>query len=356
MIEILGVSKVFRVGTKQVHPLRNVTLDVREGEFFVLLGPSGSGKSTLLRCVSGLEEPDEGEILLDGRVVFSKSKGIVLDPADRGIGMVFQSYAIWPHLSVLDNVTLPLIRGKKRMPRRLAVEKGREVLKLVQMDTLMERPASLLSGGQQQRVAVARALSIEPKVLLMDEPLSNLDARMREEVREEIKNLTRQIGITVLYITHDQIEAMALASRIAVLVNGEVKQVALPREVYKKPASHEVATLLGTINWLSGRVIRDGVVETPIGEVRIGTEGLRNNDKILLGIRLEHLCVASTGAAVENEFPAEVISQTFLGDQIWYHLRVGSTRMVWKTFADVDLPKTVYARLPKEKILVFGEG
>ncbi|HSQ12607.1 MAG TPA: ABC transporter ATP-binding protein, partial [Candidatus Deferrimicrobium sp.] len=214
--------------------------------FFVLLGPSGSGKTTLLRSVAGLEKPDSGEISLDDKMVFSSSRRISEPPEARGIGMVFQSYAIWPHLTVAENIGLVLTHGRSRLSKSEAQNRIRHALSLVQLDDFENRPARLLSGGQQQRVALARALAVNPALLLMDEPLSNLDARLREEVRTNIKKLATRLGITALYVTHDQVEAMVLADRIAVMAHGEILQIGNPFELYRAPANSQIAEFCGS--------------------------------------------------------------------------------------------------------------
>jgi iron(III) transport system ATP-binding protein len=220
MIGIHSLRKTFKTGTDSVQAVDGVDLQVSEKEFFVLLGLSGSGKTTLLRCVAGLERPEAGEIVLGDTIVSSAERGIFITPEDRAIGMVFQSYAVWPHMTVFDNVAFPLTDGKRRLPRAKVRDRVMGALELVQLSALADRPVPFLSGGQQQRVALARALAVEPKVLLMDEPLSNLDARLREEVRDEIRSLAKKLSITVFYVTHDQVEAMALADRIAVMSAG----------------------------------------------------------------------------------------------------------------------------------------
>ncbi len=270
MIRIAKLSKTYRGASGAVLALREVDLEVARGEFFVLLGPSGSGKTTLLRSVAGLERPDGGDIELGGRAVFSSARGLFVPAEKRGIGMVFQSYAIWPHLSVFDNVALPLTQGKKRLARAGVRERVNEALKLVGMEDYAERPAPLLSGGQQQRVALARALAVDPEVLLMDEPLSNLDARLREEVRVKIKAVARALGVTVLYVTHDQIEAMTLADRIAVMADGRILQAGAPDHLYRRPTSPRVAEFFGAMNWLRGDAREGGFVETEIGRLWLG--------------------------------------------------------------------------------------
>ena len=194
MIGIHSLRKTFKTGTDSVQAVDGVDLQVNEREFFVLLGLSGSGKTTLLRCVAGLERPDAGEIFLGEQIVSSAERGIFITPEDRAIGMVFQSYAVWPHMTVFENVAFPLTDGKRRLPRAKVHDRVMGALEMVQLSALADRPVPFLSGGQQQRVALARALAVEPKVLLMDEPLSNLDARLREEVRDEIRSLAKKLS------------------------------------------------------------------------------------------------------------------------------------------------------------------
>ena len=228
------------------------TLDVRRGEVFTLLGPSGCGKTTTLRLVAGLERPDGGEIVLRGRVVASVPRRVFVPPNRRNLGMVFQSYAIWPHMSVFDNVAYPLtLRGLGRAEVR---ERVARVLDLVGLSGTEARAATLLSGGQMQRLALCRALVYEPDLLLLDEPFSNLDAKLREQMRHELRLLQRRLGITVLFVTHDQIEALSLSDRIAVIQRGRVEQVGPPRSLYEAPASAFVRDFVGSTVILRGRV------------------------------------------------------------------------------------------------------
>jgi ABC-type Fe3+/spermidine/putrescine transport system ATPase subunit len=228
------------------------SLEITRGEVFTLLGPSGCGKTTTLRLVAGLDDLDGGEITLRGRVVASAARRLFVPPHKRNLGMVFQSYAIWPHMTVHENVAYPLrLRGEKR---RAVGEKVARVLELVGLGGLAERPATLLSGGQMQRLALCRALVYEPDLLLLDEPFSNLDAKLREQMRIELKILQRRLGVTVLFVTHDQVEALSLSDRIAVMQRGRVEQVGPPRELYERPASPFVRDFLGQTIVLSGRI------------------------------------------------------------------------------------------------------
>jgi iron(III) transport system ATP-binding protein len=235
-----------------VWAVRDVTLEVADGEFLTLLGPSGCGKTTTLRMIAGFFPPTTGRILVDGRVLSSAEERVLVPPERRSMGMVFQTYAVWPHMTAFQNVAYPLRRaGRSRAEIERAV--GR-VLALVQLGDYAQRYPHELSGGQQQRIALARALVMEPAVLLLDEPLSNLDAKLREEMRFEIKELQGRLGITVVYVTHDQAEAMAMSQRIAVMAAGRVVQVGTPREIYERPATPFVAAFLGVANFLPGRI------------------------------------------------------------------------------------------------------
>ena len=243
-----GVSKLFGSAAA----VDRTSLEIKRGEIFTLLGPSGCGKTTTLRLVAGLEQPDAGEITLRGRLVASAPRRLFVPPNKRNLGMVFQSYAIWPHMTVFDNVAYPLsLRGMKRGAIR---DKVGRVLDLVGLEGLETRSATLLSGGQMQRLALCRALVYEPDLLLLDEPFSNLDAKLREQMRVEVKLLQRRLGITVLFVTHDQIEALSLSDRIAVMQRGRIEQVGPPRQLYERPASAFVRDFLGQTVLLRGRV------------------------------------------------------------------------------------------------------
>ncbi len=247
-VRLSGVSKSFG----SVRAVDGVTLDAEEGKFLTLLGPSGCGKTTTLRMIAGLEQNDSGRIQIGERVMSSPEQRVFVPPERRNIGMVFQSYAIWPHMSVFDNVAYPL-RIRKRPADEIRRRVG-ETLELVSMNGLSDRQATALSGGQQQRVAIARALVFEPSILLMDEPLSNLDAQLREQMRVQLRELQQRLGITTVYVTHDQEEAMVLADTIAVLHEGRLVQLGPPEEVYHRPASRTVAAFFGAPNLLAGRV------------------------------------------------------------------------------------------------------
>jgi iron(III) transport system ATP-binding protein len=330
MISVRNLTKEFLVSGGKVAALRNLELDVSEGEFFVIVGASGSGKTTLLRCVAGLEVPTGGEIRIADQIVSSDNPPRWIPSQQRGFGMVFQSYAVWPHLTVYDNVALPLSEGAQRVPRGQVDSRVREALRLVQMEQLAERSATLLSGGQQQRVALARAIAVNSRLLLMDEPLSNLDARLREEVRGKIRELAKQLGSTVLYVTHDQVEAMAISDKIALMQLGELLQVGAPMELYHQPSRAEVAEFFGSVNWMSGRMIEASVAETPIGRLAVRKPAAAG-EEVLLGFRPECIGILTDGSTAKpNVFKAKLKSSTFLGDQFVYSVVVQDRLLVGK--------------------------
>lgn len=355
MISVKQLLKIYKSGADSVRAVDGVTIDVAAQEFFVLLGLSGSGKTTLLRCVAGLEKPDGGEIAIGNFLVSSAERGFFLGPEERGLGMVFQSYAVWPHMTVYQNVAFPLVNGPRRYASIDIKKRVMHALELVQLAGLAERPAPFLSGGQQQRVALARALAVEPKVLLMDEPLSNLDARLREEVRDEIKNLAKEFGIAVLYVTHDQVEAMALADRVAVMSKGKVLQCAPPRELYDAPSSREVCEFLGSTNLLDGVVGNGGHIETELGPIScaIADPKLKN---VSVAIRPEEIQLSPASTGLENEFAAEVVSSTFLGELTVCDLLVNGRKLRFKTTQSAAPATRFYVRLPADKLKLFARS
>jgi iron(III) transport system ATP-binding protein len=330
---IRGLSRRFPLERRgQVSALENVSFEVEPGELFVLVGDSGSGKTTLLRCIAGLEVPDGGEIRIGGQVMSSDNPPTWVPPQQRRLGMVFQSYAVWPHLTVFENVALPLREGSQRIDRREVDRRVAEALEMVELQQLARRPATLLSGGQQQRVALARAIAVSSRLLLMDEPLSNLDARLREDVRTRIRDLSKQLGSTVIYVTHDQVEAMAIADRIGLLRLGELVQFGSPAELYRQPSQPSVAEFFGQVNWLDGVASGQGLVETAVGSFRVGTPATRTGDRLTLGIRPE--CVVPLNGeliAGENILETTLISTVFLGEQIVAQLKVGDRVLISKT-------------------------
>jgi iron(III) transport system ATP-binding protein len=248
IISLENVSRHF----DGVPAVDGVTLAIEPGEFVTLLGPSGCGKTTTLRIVAGLEQNTGGRVRIEDEIVSDAEEGFFLAPERRRLGMVFQSYAIWPHMTVFDNVAYPL--RIRRQPAHLIEERVRAALRLVEMERYADRPAPALSGGQQQRVAIARALVFEPQVLLLDEPLSNLDARLRTQMGDEFRALQKRLGITSLYVTHDQAEAMSLSDRVVVMHAGKILQIGTPEEIYRRPSSKAVASFFGSPNLLTANV------------------------------------------------------------------------------------------------------
>jgi iron(III) transport system ATP-binding protein len=274
----------------------------KDKEFITLLGPSGCGKTTMLRMIAGFERPTTGEIRIDDVVVNSEKSYV--PPEKRGIGMVFQSYAVWPHMTVFDNVAYPLKNAK--LSKAEIKKKTDWILQAVHLKQYAERIPSQLSGGQQQRVALGRALVCEPKVLLLDEPLSNLDAKLRESMRFEIKEIQKNFGITVVYVTHDQTEAMAMSDRIIIINRGVVQQVGTPTDVYRKPVNQFVAAFVGKVNFLHGEVKNGAIELSGIGQA-VPYDGPLSG-KVVLAVRPENISFSEQG------IKGKLLSMFYLGD------------------------------------------
>ncbi len=297
-----------------------VSLAVAPGELFFILGPSGCGKTTLLRLVAGFAEPDSGRILFGGRDITATP------PEGRNAGMVFQNYALWPHMTVAENVSFGL--EMHRIPRRERRERVEKALAAVQMADSGDHLPNQLSGGQQQRIALARALVFEPGLVLLDEPLSNLDARLRVEMRQQIKLLHDQLGLTMLYVTHDQAEALSMADRIAVMRAGRLSQVGTPRELYDRPANAFIADFIGEANLIPGRArLRDGrmLVETAAGDLASTAFDPRTGEgeAVRCCIRPENLRVGPSPAAGENAFCGALVATEYLGSVEQYFVSIG---------------------------------
>lgn len=332
---------------RRVLAVDDVSLEVEEGELFTLLGPSGCGKTTTLRCIAGLESPDSGEIAVADRVFFSSTQGIRVPANERGLGMVFQSYAIWPHMNVFKNVAFPLhvLPRRRRPSRKVIAERVERTLTVVQLDHLASRPATDLSGGQQQRLALARALVMQPPLMLLDEPLSNLDAKLREDMRFELKRLQRDLGITGVYVTHDQVEALAMSSRIAVMRDGKIEQVGAPREVYEQPASRFVADFIGTSNFIDGSVeAREGsvyTVRTEDGELRVRSDAeFAIGAHVIVAARPEHIEITpeTNGAVGPNHWNGRVEARAFLGEVVDHVVSVGSREIRARCNSKISIP------------------
>jgi iron(III) transport system ATP-binding protein len=319
-VDIQGVN----VSYGDNHVLKNVDLAIKPGEFFAFLGPSGCGKTTLLRLIAGFNQADSGSVLIGGRDISS------LPPWKRDVGMVFQSYALWPHMSVARNVAFGLEeRGVARdeVRRRVAL-----ALDLVGLGHLGERRPSQLSGGQQQRVAVARTVAIEPKVLLLDEPLSNLDAKMRVQVRRELRDLQQRLGLTTIFVTHDQEEANTICDRIAVMDDGVIQQVGTPMELYERPSNLFVANFLGTANIMTGKIVgagkdrrfeTEGGIQIPVAE----TSGVPDRARLVFRPQHAHLSPVGASAQASLSLTCDIIGREFLGSSVRYLARVGSTEV-----------------------------
>jgi iron(III) transport system ATP-binding protein len=325
-LEVTGLHKQFAIGRPAID---GVSFAVPAGEIVVLLGPSGCGKTTTLRCVAGLEHPTGGEISIAGKLVSSPARGVLVPPRGRGLGMVFQSYAVWPHMTVRQNVVYPL--KHRRIARAEANRKVDEVLKLVGLSEYAERPVVALSGGQMQRVALARSIVYRPQLLLLDEPLSNLDAKLRLRLRDDLRLILKQTGMTALYVTHDQAEAVVLGDRIGVMRDGRLLQIGTPDEIYNRPADLFVANFTGATNELAGTLVARngtfGVVD--IGEGRRAAaallQPLEPGDKVRIALRPENVAIGGQHGA--NSFTAKVTDRRYQGTQTVYDIDLFGHRL-----------------------------
>jgi len=347
-----------------VKAAQDVSFTVPEGKLFTLLGPSGCGKTTTLRSIAGLERPRVGEIAVKERIVYSSSKGIFVTPNRRGFGMVFQSYAIWPHMNVMQNAAFPLEVGEKRYSRQEIRDKVMRVLAAVQLDHLADREATKLSGGQQQRLALARALVMEPALLLLDEPLSNLDAKLRHALRFELKRLQRELGITTVYVTHDQSEALALSHEIAVMNEGRIQQIGAPREIYTRPVNAFVADFVGSTNFLDGSILGadatgDGRyrVRTEMGDLTVlATEAFRTDDKVLLSVRPEDVELSEAKpAAATNVWQGRIEQKVFLGEVLDLQVKCGERTLLSRQHPSLRTPtgSPIFVQLDPDKCIAL---
>jgi len=358
MLKIVNLTKEFEIPGGRILAVRNLNLSVEQGQFFVLLGPSGCGKSSLLRCIAGLESIDEGDIYLGDRLLSSGEKRVFVDPEDRELAMVFQSYAVWPHMTVFENIAFPLTEAKTRSCSSDQVAKRvKDIMDLVRLTGFERYKTATLSGGQQQRVALARALIREPKLLLMDEPLSNLDAKLREEMRDEIKELTQRLGVTTLHVTHDQTEAMALADVLAVMSNGQILQIGDPETLYRKPSNRIVAEFLGRTNWVAGTMEADSTSVTEIGRMQSSVFAkFEIGSRVSVGFRPEWIGLRDEGESGPDRFPGIIQARTFLGDSVVYWVSVGQKRlMVKSTASNFSSTSPVTVTIPLERCVVFRD-
>ena len=356
-IEIQKLFKRF----KDTVAVNRIQLDIERGEMLTLLGPSGCGKTTTLRCIAGLERPEEGDILIDGKPMLSKG---FVQPSKRGIGMVFQNYAVWPHMKIFGNIVYGL--KLQKLSKKEIRERAQNVLDLVGLSGLEDRYPSQLSGGQQQRVALARALVRNPKVLLLDEPLSNLDAKLREELRFEIKSLVRRMGITSVYVTHDQAEAMVISDRIAVMDSGNVVQIGTAQEIYQQPANRFVADFIGTMNFVSGEVTQ---VFQDTDTVHVRTEfcekmlcrapesmETKPGEKVYASIRPEDVEVfTESPPSMDNLFKGAIAHKAYLGNFLYLFVSIDGNMI--RVQVSHHLPQQegeeIYLQLNPEKCMIL---
>jgi iron(III) transport system ATP-binding protein len=365
LIEVVNLVKTYRGST--VPAVDGVTFTVPKGGFYTMLGPSGCGKTTTLRCVAGLERPESGTIRLGERTVVSSS--VYVPTYRRDIGMVFQSYAVWPHMTLFQNVAFPLEVASEKPPKAEIERRVHEALDLVGLGGLSDRMATQLSGGQQQRLSVARALVREPDVLLLDEPLSNLDAKLRERMRSELLLIQRRVGITTLFVTHDQIEALSMSDRVAIMNHGKIVQEGTPRDVYQSPANEFVASFIGSTNLFRGRVTaRDAaagtvVIETGFGAVQAAAPDPSIGDDVMIAIRPEDIVLnpvdsASDAASGTNILTGAIEIDLFTGVSVEHHVRVESEVLLSRVGSRSTLRTgdAVRVELPGDAIRVFAMG
>lgn len=349
-ISVRNLVKTFVSKDEKVTALDNVTLTTPPNRILTLLGPSGCGKTTLLRCIAGLESPDSGEIQIGEDVVWSKDKDISLPPERRGLGMVFQSYAIWPHMTVFGNVAYPL--QMQKVPKPEIEKQVKKILSLVQLDGFENRPATNLSGGQQQRVALARALVAEPKVILFDEPLSNLDAKLRESTRKELRHFLTELAISAIYVTHDQVEALTISDDIAVMRNGVIVERGTPQDIYLRSDDPFVVDFIGRANFLEAKIKSYQnesrcVVTSPLGDVVCSAPaGLKAGTPVTIYTRPESFTVLQADSGLtENVFEAKVNSVLFAGEAHEVEFAIGDATVLAKIEFDIPLRKGDSVRL-----------
>jgi iron(III) transport system ATP-binding protein len=354
-LRVEALRKTFTTDRGAVRAVEDVSFTVDDGRFFTLLGPSGCGKTTTLRCVAGLERPEAGVVRIDDAVLSDDRRFVPTHARD--IGMVFQSYAIWPHMSVFENVAFPLRVGERPPSREETRRLVAEALALVNLEGLEDRPAPQLSGGQQQRLALARALVRKPKLLLLDEPLSNLDAKLRQRMRIELRELQRRLRITTIYVTHDQGEALFLSHRVAVMRDGHIVQEGRPRDLYASPSSGFVADFVGDATFLPGTVV-DGGVSALGGLVRCAlSEALVPGANALLVVRPERVIVRPAPSGAANEFAGTLRVAAFLGDHLDCIVDIAGTEVRARAHPTAALVREqrVWVELPAEHCLAIPD-
>ena len=348
------------------HVLKNLNLTVNDGEFMTLLGPSGCGKTTTLRVIAGLEKPQNGTIEMDGHLVVNAKELYFEDPGKRGMNLVFQSYALWPHMTVFQNVAFVL--NVQKVPKEETKRRVMDALERMRIEQYADRYPSELSGGQQQRVAIARAIVSQPKVLLLDEPLSNLDAKLRIDMRSEIKRLHHEMGTTIVYVTHDQVEALTMSTRIAIFFEGELEQVAAPMDLYQNPISLRVADFIGCarINFVEGQAKRgeDGglVVTSSLGRMSFTADCLtdelpaQSSFDVVLGIRPEKIGICSQNG--DGAIAASVYATQPAGSETTIHLKMGDDSVVLAKemgIRNYAVDQVVHVKIAPDKLNVFAK-
>lgn len=360
-IMIENLTKTFG----EVKAVNNISVTVEDGKLLVLLGPSGCGKTTTLRCIAGFEKPDSGRITIGDKVVTDPENGISLPPEKRGLGMVFQSYAVWPHLTVFDNIAYGL--RMRKWSRERIEERVDEMLDLMGLQKLKDRPAPLLSGGQMQRVALARSLSYSPDVLLLDEPLSNLDFKLRERLRFELREIQLKVGITAIYVTHDQSEAIALADEILLMRDGIIEQQGSAEEICNKPKNSYVADFVGSANLVNAVIIDEEndyyILETP-EKVQIkakkGDIIFNKGQEVKLVMRPENIYLSKNvqESWQDNSWESVVIVPNYLGTQTRYVISIKRRRLhavVLGSSQTFNARDKLYAHIPPEEIQILAE-
>lgn len=357
---IKNLSKKFKTLHREVTALKKINLTVESGEFFVLLGPSGCGKSTLLNIIAGLEHASQGEIIFGDTLLSSVEKGKFVPPGTRNVAMVFQNYALYPHMSVSENIEFPLkIRKIEKTERKRMVD---EAARMLSIDNMLDAKPGELSGGQRQRVAIARAVVRKPDIFLLDEPLSNLDAQLRASTRNSLKSLQKRLGVTTIYVTHDQVEAMTLGDRVALLKNGTVEQVGSPNELYQNPKNTFVGGFIGSppmniietdVYEKNGKVIfRLNETEYVLPERLL--QKISKGEKYKLGIRPEHICIFKE--PVKDSFPSKVSGIERLGRETVVFAGCNLSTITLFSPEDTVLPdEKVYLRFDMSRLYVFRE-
>jgi len=351
-MSVIEVSNLVRqYGSKRA--VDNLSFSVQEGEILVIVGASGCGKTTTLRSIAGLDVPTSGTIRLDGKTVADGA--VFLPPERRGVGMVFQSYALWPHKTIAENIAYSqIVRGTPRAEIGTAVDNA---LALVGLSGMGDRYPATLSGGQQQRVALARCAVSEPRVMLLDEPLSNLDSKLREQMRDELKVLIKKMRSTAVHITHDQTEAMALADRIIVMRDGRIEQMGTGRDLYRRPVNRFVADFIGVATFLDGQVVEaagDKVrvqVAPTLSLLATPSVAAAGDGAVSLCIRPESVVLSATGSPAQNVVSGAIVAETFLGDHIEYVVDVGGLKIKARSQDDFTLGQTAFVLLPPDAVI-----